>query len=210
MINRDLVAVLGLVAAVAIMGGALTNTVNQFSFFSEENENLKQQNQIIESQNKQLGSKISKLQSELDILKSDMSMSAAAKPDRSMLDVKPASATLAQGLVSEIKEEKNIVIKTQEQLSEIWNEMKIDEPVPTVDFTQNTVLAAFYGQKSNTCHTINIDRVERFDMAEDVIYAIVELSKTIPTEDSECRDGLVQPYHIVQVPIKPTEVIFKE
>ena len=193
-------AVFGLVAAVAIMGGVLNNTMLQFSTVFEENEALKEQNQILEFQNEQLASNYLKLQSELD----------SPKQDRIMPAAKQSSSTLAQGLLSEIKEEKNIVISTQIQLSQIWNEMRIDKRVPTVDFRKNTVLAAFYGEKSNICYAINIDKVERFDMPEDVIYAIVEISKTIPIEDSKCRDGLVQPYHIIQVPIKPTQVIFKE
>ena len=58
MINRDLVAVMGLVAAVAILGGTLSQTMNQFTIYVNENQILKEENARLQKEIEELQNNI--------------------------------------------------------------------------------------------------------------------------------------------------------
>ena len=61
-INRDLIAVIGLVGAVAILGGAFTHTLWQNYFQIQEKESLQEEIRRLQDDNEFLQEKITKLE----------------------------------------------------------------------------------------------------------------------------------------------------
>jgi len=62
-INRDLIAVIGLVGAVAILGGAFTHVLWQNYFQMQERESLQDEIQKLQENNEFLQKKIAKIES---------------------------------------------------------------------------------------------------------------------------------------------------
>ena len=199
MLNKDVAAVIGLVAAIAILGGAFTHTLYQFTFFLQENESLKERNELLENQNKQLQATIQKLESEV-----------SKSISNQKVHLGDSGKVIVSGTINAITEEKNVVIRNDDDLLELWKEMNTQEPLPNVNFGSNIVIGVFFGKKPNLCYGINVDSIEQYPAIGGTVQAVVNISKTIPGDDTQCRERIINPFHLVQVPFIPDEVTFKE
>ena len=205
MINRDLVAVVGLVAAVGIMGGVLTNTVYQFTFMIQENEILKDKAKRLEAENDALRQQIENLQEEVNAALLLQVKDHLTQPET---QASAGKGTLAIGLSSGVVEEKNVVIRNSDELFELWKEMAIAEPLPDVDFGSNIVIGVFYGEKSSLCYGINIDSVKQFVTPDEKVTAQVTITKTFSSKDGRCPSTVIQPFHVIMIPFLPHDVVF--
>ena len=93
----------------------------------------------------------------------------------------------------------NEVIKSQEKLVALYKDLELTD-VPTVDFTKNSVVAIFMGQKSTGGYSTAVDKVM---LNNDT--AFVEIVETKPQDMATMM--LTQPYCIALIP-KTSKVEF--
>ncbi len=219
MLDKNMVAVLGLVAAVAIMGGALNYSLAQFYSQLQEKDVLETRSEQLEKENKDLRSKLEKVEKELSDAKAAASKlldkQEKAGPVSGRQGAEPgttggSAVTITAGSFSNVKEEKNVVIRSSDELLKLWQEMSVPEPAPDVDFGSSVVIGVFYGEKPNTCYRISIESVKQFLGMDGAVDAVVSVSKTVPSGDTVCAERVTQSYHLVQVPFIPEEVYFTE
>lgn len=96
----------------------------------------------------------------------------------------------------------NEVITSQERLDELYRELNI-ESVPTVDFSDNNVVALFMGQKSSGGYSISIDNVKIENKT-----AFVKVKTTKPKAGENVTMALTQPYCIATI-TKTDKVTFE-
>ena len=191
------------------MGGVLTQTINQFSLISEDTDLLEKINERLEQENLLLQNKVDNLQSQLEKKNSPQGsfIPNVGQPILSGSD----DFTIASGSTSHIQEEKNVVIQSGAEFLELWSEMGTGEPLPFVDFSRNIVLGAFYGEKPNGCYTVKIDTVIKVQVTESWQTGVVKISKTVPSEPSQCPQRTTNSYHLIQIPDFPgSDISFNE
>jgi len=200
-INRDLLAVIGLIGAVAILGGAFTHVLWQNYFQIQEKELLQEEIQKLQENNEFLQEKIVKLES---------ASSKKSTPERTVQDsFKPLTEiiTLAIGQQSIMPEQQNVVIKSNDDLIILWQKITTENEFPSVDFDSNIVLGVFSGEKPNLCYSINVESLKQF-VTDEGLTTVVNLRNTIPSDELNCPKRTISPYHIVQIPFIPDAIYF--
>ena len=79
------------------------------------------------------------------------------------------------------------------------------KPAPEVDFTRERAVAVLLGQKPNGCYAIRVEEVR--EEAEETVVRVVSYE---PGPGMACSMALVQPYHLVAIPLRDTQVRFEE
>ena len=201
-------AVMGLVAAVAILGGTLSQTMNQFTIYVNENQILKEENARLQEQIEELKNNIqAPVKQEKTVTKSEAESLLVEKLEEARPSADDARV-LAQGTNSAVFVEQNLVIKNHEDFLQLWKKLQRDEPLPSVNFDSEVVFAAFYGQQPTLCYSITIDTVELFQALDNTIDAVVNITKT--SGDPQCLERPSQPYFVVEFPFVPDDVFFKD
>lgn len=109
--------------------------------------------------------------------------------------------TVVQGQYGsyDFEEEEYIVIDNQDDFEAFWealHEGRDSTPsLPTVDFSQETVVAAVFGTKSTGGHTIDVTRV-----SSDGGQLHVQVEKGVPGDDCLTTQAVTSPYHVIKVP----------
>ncbi|MGR7812248.1 protease complex subunit PrcB family protein [Lacinutrix undariae] len=105
-------------------------------------------------------------------------------------------------------ESQNIAITTQKDWISLVNKMNTTNTVisseTTVDFKTQIVLAVFMSVKKSGGYAIEIVSIET---QKEVI--IVSVKKTSPAPNSMVTQAIMQPYHIVTIPVTSKPVTFK-
>jgi len=202
-INRDLIAVIGLVGAVAILGGAFTHVLWQNYFQIQEKELLQDEIQKLQQNNEFLQEKIAKIESASS--KKSTSEKTAQDSFKSLTEI----ITLAIGQQSIILEQQNIVIKSNGELITLWQKITTENEFPSIDFDSNIVVGVFSGEKSNLCYSVNVESLKQF-VTDEGLTTTVNLKNTIPSDELNCPKRTISPYHIVQIPFIPDEIYFSE
>ncbi len=118
-----------------------------------------------------------------------------------------ALITLAKGYYSGIHESKDIAIRTRDEWEELWEKVHDNTgtlpPLPDVDFTSHTILAAFTGTKPSGGFGIEIQGLTKCDGQ---LTAIVVATSPEPGE--MVTTALTSPFHIVKAPITGKEIEF--
>lgn len=200
MINRDLIAVIGLVGAVAILGGAFTHVLWQNYFQIQEKESLQEEIRKLQENNEFLQEKITNLESIFNEKLKQPVQSDTFKPLSEII-------TLAIGQQSIISEQQNVVIKSNDDLITLWQKITTENEFPSVDFDSNIVVGVFSGEKSNLCYSVNVESLKQFVTVEGLT-TIINLKNTIPSDELNCPKRTISPYHIVQIPFIPDEIYF--
>jgi len=200
-INRDLIAVIGLVGAVAILGGAFTHVLWQNYFQIQERELLQDEIQKLQENNEFLQKKIAKIES----ASSKKSTSEIAQDSFKLTEI----ITLAIGQQSIILEQQNVIIKSNDELITLWQKITTENEFPSIDFDSNIVVGVFSGEKSNLCYSVNVESLKQF-VTDEGLTTTVNLKNTIPSDELNCPKRTISPYHIVQIPFIPDEIYFSE
>jgi len=126
--------------------------------------------------------------------------------------------TIAKGSTSGVTEAKNLVIKSSEELEDIWNEIYSTRPaippLPEIDFAGADVLAVFNGEKPNSCYDISIKEIQVVSGGMDHLGHgdsegitfdewIAFVVKTEPGKETICAQTITQAYHLAAVPSWP-------
>lgn len=121
--------------------------------------------------------------------------------------------TIVKGKISGVAMQKNLVIRSNDEFVKIWEEIYSgrpgEPPLPQIDFTTATVLAAFNGERPDSCHDILIKKVEvpsgeHLETPEKVATVI----RIEPAADAVCDLVPSQAYHIVAIPFSLDEITF--
>lgn len=106
-----------------------------------------------------------------------------------------------------IKEPKQIVVNDANEWAELWRKVYegvVPTPqVPQIDFSKNTVIAVFMGEKRTSGYAVQISKV-----AQSNGEIIVKVKETSPPKGSILLQVLTQPFHIVVVPKFDAKVKF--
>jgi hypothetical protein len=120
--------------------------------------------------------------------------------------------TIEKGFYSTYKEKKNLVINSEEEWSELWQEMNSNDEnksnaIPSINFNEEQVIAVFQGEKNSSGYEISIKKIVE---TNDSIKVFVE--ETIPGENCETLTVITSPYHIVKIkkPLIEKEISFEE
>jgi len=134
--------------------------------------------------------------------------------EKSKSQTKPDSAknnwtVLLTGQQCEIEEGKNIIIKSQTDFDNLWNEMHSDRPdqpeKPKVDFQSKWVIACFLGNVSSAGHSIEMKSVTN-ETDETIIYLLHKR----PGSDCISAQVIESPYLLVSIDqFKPDAVEFR-
>ncbi len=104
-----------------------------------------------------------------------------------------------KGAFSGVTQAKSLVINKKEDWENLWKEVHSltipPPPLPDIDFTKHTVLAAFMGQKPTGGYTISISKVIKKDKE-----ILVYLESKEPPRDAMTIQSLTAPYCMVVVP----------
>jgi len=166
-------------------------------------------NKKLKAQNDQLISQIEELKTKSD---SSILQSPSAQTQQEI-----QIFTIAKGSTSGVKEAKNLVIKSNEEFEDIWNEVYSTRPaippLPEIDFGEGDVLAVFNGEKPNACYDISIKEIQvvsggmahLHDSPEGITIDewIAFVVKTEPGENSVCAQMITQAFHLAAVPSWP-------
>jgi len=201
-INRDLLAVIGLIGAVAILGGAFTHVLWQNYFQIQEKELLQEEIRKLQENNEFLQEKIARLGSASIKKSTSETVQDSFKPLSEII-------TLAIGQQSIIPEQQNVVIKSNDELITLWQKITTENEFPSVDFDSNIVVGVFSGEKPNLCYSVIVESLKQFVTDEGLI-TVVNLKNTIPSDELNCPKRTISPYHIVQIPFIPDEIYFSE
>jgi len=202
MINRDLLAVIGLIGAVAILGGAFTHVLWQNYFQIQEKESLQEEIRKLQENNEFLQEKIARLGSASSKQSTSETVQDSFKPLTEII-------TLAIGQQSIIPEQQNVVIKSNDELITLWQKITTENEFPSIDFDSNIVVGVFSGEKPNLCYSVNVESLKQF-VTDEGLTTIVNLKNITPSDELNCPKRTISPYHIVQIPFIPNEIYFSE
>jgi len=206
-----------LIAILIVVSIALGFTYFQLQTVLSEAESFKDQvmktNTKLKEQNEQLKAQLQGL------VARTQSDSSQKQSSGSSQGSKIPFVTIAKGSVSGVTESKNLVIKSSEELEEIWNEIysvrPAIPPLPEIDFTRADVLAAFNGERPNSCYDILIKDIQVISGHGDDHLGhgsfderVAIVMKTEPGEDAVCTQSTTQAYHLVAIPSWPFEITF--
>lgn len=97
---------------------------------------------------------------------------------------------LAHGTQSTVKKRINYLITSSSQLSELWKMIDATGQKPTIDFTQNDVIALFAGEESTAGYEIAAAKIE------DSATRDVTITLTKPGGSCILAQSLTAPYQI--------------
>jgi hypothetical protein len=120
-------------------------------------------------------------------------VTAAATPPKQV-----SFDTVLKGNRSGVREHLEAVARNQADWKALWQKHVSTEPnspaLPAIDFSRETVIAVFLGEKPTGGHDIEITGVEQRDGS--LVVSFVERS---PQPGSVVTQAFTQPFHIVKV-----------
>ncbi len=93
-------------------------------------------------------------------------------------------------------ERKNLAIYDETEFAALWEKIHPEDPLASVDFTSEYVIAVFAGEKSSGGHTITVEKVTENDTTRTVSILMSE-----PAADCIVTQAITSPYHIIKVPL---------
>jgi len=103
--------------------------------------------------------------------------------------------TIEKGDQSNIDGARQVLVRSDAELRQLWQQHAPDRALPTVDFTREMVVAVFMGSRPNAGFST---AVVSTTAAAGVL--MVRYSETKPSSDAVTAQVLTFPYHIVAIP----------
>ena len=104
--------------------------------------------------------------------------------------------TIESGTQSNIRVPRNVVINSQEDWQTLWIEHQLGSvEIPEIDFTIQTVIGMYAGERSSGGYTLAIDHLG----ATGKILTVSAL-ESIPGTGCTVTLALTSPYHLIQIP----------
>jgi hypothetical protein len=107
---------------------------------------------------------------------------------------------LDNGFRSGVREPKFVVIKTVNDLKELWSSHVSgsipSKALPSVDFQKEMVVAVFLGEKATGGYSVEITKIEETRQKR---VLTVSIRESKPAPDAMVTQALTQPFHIVKL-----------
>ena len=121
--------------------------------------------------------------------------------------------TIARGAHSGYQKASQMVIDSQEEWEDLWQQHASDieppPPVPQVDFTRDKVVAAFAGEKPTSGYSVEILTVETRNSQTGKLPSLGIKVKYRQPGDA-VQEVITQPHHIIRIPqIAVEQVVFE-
>jgi len=203
--------VAGLLAVLGVVSVALAFTSMQLQSLVSEAESFKEKaidaNNKLKQENEQLRYQIQGLTARMQ------SGSSSSVKNPILGDQEIPMVTIAKGRLSGVMEQKNLVIRSNDELVQVWEEIHSGRPskppVPQIDFASATLLAAFNGERPNACHDIMIKNVKALsDEGLETLGKVATVIRIEPTADAVCEQSPTQAYHLVAIPFSLGDISF--
>tara|TARA_Y100000780_G_scaffold232033_1_gene260548 strand:- start:600 stop:1271 length:672 start_codon:yes stop_codon:yes gene_type:complete len=206
-----LVAVIGIISTILVLTTMQTQSlISEMKSFKE---NIIEVNNMLKEENEQLRYQIRWLSA---MMKLDSSPTIENPISNNLSEI--PMVTIVKGRISGVTEEKNLVIRNNDEFTQLWEEIYSVSgklPVPEIDFTTVTLLAAFNGERSNDCHDIMIKKIEVISGEEHMEHfehynsqKVVMVTRFEPSSDAVCQEVHTQAYHIVANPFSLEDITF--
>ena len=115
-------------------------------------------------------------------------------PGLMMLEA-PNTRTIEKGDQSNVDDAKQVVVRTNEEWTRLWQQHSPDRPRPAVDFSKEMVVGVFMGSRPNAGFSTAIVTTTAANGA-----LIVRYTETLPKPGTVSAQILTFPYHLVAVP----------
>jgi hypothetical protein len=119
----------------------------------------------------------------------------AARNQSPMTQDAPNTRTIEKGDQSNIEDAKQVLVRTDGELRQLWQQHSPNRPMPKVDFSREMVVGVFVGSRPNAGFSTAVVSATAANGA-----LIVRYSETRPPADSVSAQILTFPYHIVAIP----------
>ena len=107
--------------------------------------------------------------------------------------------TIKSGNNSESEVYKTMVINNREELTEAWSlffvKFNRKPPIPNIDFTSKTLVAAFLGERNNGGYSIKIKSVIKTNDKTTIV-----TEETKPGSNCMSTSVMVYPFHLIEIP----------
>jgi hypothetical protein len=113
--------------------------------------------------------------------------------------------TLSRGGRSGIGDAQQVVVRDQAAWEASWAAHTTTQPLPSVDFNRETVVAVFLGSRPNAGFSVTITAATPSASGEQLV---VHFAETTPGGSCLVLPVITQPFHIVKVPRSEAEVVF--
>jgi hypothetical protein len=107
----------------------------------------------------------------------------------------PAPRTIEKGDQSNIESAKQVLVRTEAELRQLWQQHAPDRPMPKVDFSREMVVGVFMGSRPNAGFSTAIVSATVANGA-----LMVRYSENKPVAGSVTAQILTFPYHLVAIP----------
>lgn len=97
--------------------------------------------------------------------------------------------TLEKGIISAVKEKKELIVETEEDWENLWAESE-------VDFNSHFVIAVFMGEKPTGGYMIEIEKIT---LDKERAEIVVSINTFEPKPGDVVAQFLTQPFHLVKV-----------
>jgi len=106
----------------------------------------------------------------------------------------PAPRTIEKGEQSNIENPKQVLVRTEAELRQLWQEHGAARPLPKVDFSREMVVGVFMGSRPNAGFSTAVTLTTTGNGA-----LIVKYTETAPPPDAITAQILTFPYHLVAI-----------
>ena len=103
--------------------------------------------------------------------------------------------TIEKGDQSNVDDAKQVVVRTNEEWTRLWQQHSPDRPRPAVDFSKEMVVGVFMGSRPNAGFSTAIVSTTAANGA-----LIVRYTETVPKPGMVSAQILTFPYHLVAIP----------
>jgi hypothetical protein len=107
----------------------------------------------------------------------------------------PTTRTIEKGDQSNIDDARQVLLRSEAELRQLWKQHSPDRPMPKVDFSREMVVGVFMGSRPNAGFSTAIVSATAAKGA-----LMVRYTETRPPADSITAQILTFPYHLVAIP----------
>jgi hypothetical protein len=103
--------------------------------------------------------------------------------------------TIEKGDQSNIEDARQVLVRTEAEMRQLWQQHAPNRPMPTIDFSREMVVGVFMGSRPNAGFSTAIISATAANGA-----LIVRYSETKPSAGVVTAQILTFPYHLVAIP----------
>jgi hypothetical protein len=107
----------------------------------------------------------------------------------------PTTRTIEKGDQSNIDDARQVLLRSEAELQQLWKQHSPDRPMPKVDFSREMVVGVFMGSRPNAGFSTAIVSATAAKGA-----LMVRYTETRPPAGSITAQILTFPYHLVAIP----------